>query len=393
MSSEKWCLSPLNSSKEVMRKPLPASVPIYDSTLRDGEQTIGVCFSPEERVRIAKELEAIGVKRIEAGMPVVSAEDKQAVSEVVKTIKKSQVWTLCRCTRKDVEASAEAGVKNVLCEIATSPFKMRAYGYTEEGVLGKIVDTLKYASSNGMYTAFFAVDATRADLKFLERAYKAAVLEGGAREVTLVDTLGVASPETIEYMAELIQGWVKVPLMVHCHNDFGMAVACSVAAVKAGASMVHVTVNGLGEKTGNADLAEVVFALEGLYGINTGINLNGLIHLSKMLEEITHVHMSPLKPVVGKTVFQRESGVTVAQLVAYPPSVEGYSPELIGAEREIMLSKKSGASSIEHFLAKNGLKASPEKVNEILAGVKSLGIKKRGLVTEQEFLDIAKAVL
>ncbi len=391
-SSYLW-ISHFNSDPAVSQEPLPQTVEIYDTTLRDGEQTIGVCFDAQDKVRIATLLDRIGVKRIEAGMPIVSEADKQAVAEVVKAVKNAEVWTLCRCAREDVDASHEAGVKNVICEVATSPYKMKAYGYTEEDVLHKIVDTLQYAKSKGMKTAFFAVDATRADVGFLEKAYKAAVFEGGASEVVLVDTLGVATPETMYYLTKKVKSWVPVPLAVHCHNDFGMGVACTVAAVRAGAATVHVTVNGLGEKTGNADIAEVVFALEGLYGISTNIDLKGLLGLSKAVEEITSVMMSPLKPVVGKNVFQRESGVTVAQLVAYPPAVEGYAPELIGSQREIVLSKKSGKGSIEHFLKKAGVSAKSDQVSEILKRVKNLGIAKKGLVSQEEFDVIVSEVL
>ena len=393
MDSKYLWVSHYNSEPEISLDQLPKSVEVYDTTLRDGEQTIGVWFDAEDKVKIAKLLDKMGVKRIEAGMPIVSEADKPAVAEVVKAVKNAEVWTLCRCARVDVDASYEAGVKNVICEVATSPYKMKAYGYTEDEVLHKIVDTLLYAKSKGMNTAFFAVDATRADLGFLEKAYKAAVFEGGAGEVVLVDTLGVATPETMYYLTKKVKSWVPVPVAVHCHNDFGMGVACTVAAVRAGASTVHVTVNGLGEKTGNADIAEVVFALEGLYGINTNIDLKCLPGLSRVVEEITNVVMSPLKPVVGKNVFLRESGVTVAQLVAYPPSVEGYAPELIGSQREIVLSKKSGKGSIEHFLEKAKISAKPEQVAEILKRVKDMGIAKKGLVSQKEFNGIVSEVV
>lgn len=393
MSDEQWWVSPLNFSPEVIKDPLPASVGIYDSTLRDGEQTIGVCFDAEDKVRIALELEAAGVKRIEAGMPIVSEQDREAIAEVVRVVKNAEVWTLCRCNRKDVDASLAAGVRYAMCEMATSPHKIKAYSYTEDRVLKAVVDTVRYAVDNGMYTAFFAVDATRADLGFLEKVYKSAVFEAGAKEVTVVDTLGVASPEAMYYLTRKVKDWVGVPVMAHCHNDFGMAVACTVAAVKAGATTVHVTVNGLGEKTGNADIAEVVFALEGLYRVKTGINLKRLKRLSKMLAETTRIGVSPLKPVVGDYVFLKESGVTVAQLVEYPPAVEGYSPDLVGSTREILLSKKSGKASVEYFLSREGVNATPEQVGRIVEMVKALGLKKKGLVTLEEFREIVKQVV
>jgi isopropylmalate/homocitrate/citramalate synthase len=388
-----WWLSELNQKPEVLGESLfPKRLKIYDVTLRDGEQTIGVALDKQEKLQIAKILDELGVDRIEAGMPVVSREDKEAVELILKAGLKAEIWGFCRAVKGDIDACIDVGVKHIICEIATSPYKMKAYNFTPEGVLDKVVDCLQYAKSRGLYTAFFAVDATRADLEYLETIYRKAVEDGKADEAVMVDTLGVATPETMFYLTKKLREWVNVPVMTHCHNDFGLATACTIASLKAGADCAHVTVNGLGEKTGNADLAEVAIAAE-LYSIPIGIDLKKIYATSKLAEKITKIPLSPLKPVVGENVFKRESGVAVAQLVTFPPAVEGYSPELLGREREILMGKKSGKKSVEYKLEQLKVKATPDQVEKVLERVKALGIKKKGLVNDDEFKNIVGEVL
>ena len=388
-----WWVSDLNKKGEVLGEcSFPKTFKFYDTTLRDGEQTIGVSWNKEEKLEIAKILDELGVDRIEAGMPVVSKEDKEAVELILKAGLKAEIWGFCRAVRGDVDACIDVGVKHVICEIATSQLKMKANNFTPEGVLEKVLNSVRHAKSNGLYTAFFAVDATRADLGFLEKVYRTAVEEGGADEVVMVDTLGVATPETMFYLTKKLREWVSVPIMTHCHNDFGMATACTMFSLKAGANCAHVTLNGLGEKTGNADIAETAIAAK-LYGMEVGIDMGKLVKAAKLVERLSGIPVSPLKPVVGENVFKRESGVTVAQLVSFPPSVEGYSPEVVGRERGILLSKKSGKKSIEYKLDQLNTKATPIQVDEILKKVKALGVQKRGLVTDEEFGKITQEVL
>ncbi len=391
MSEERlWFVSELNKKPEVLGESnFPEKLKFYDTTLRDGEQTIGAAFSKEEKLAIAEMLDDLGVERIEAGMPVVSSEDKAAVEMIVKAGLKAEIWGFCRAVRGDIDACLDVGVKHIICEISTSSYKMDAYNFTPDGVMAKILDSLQYAKSKGLYVAFFAVDATRADMAFLEEMYKRAVQEGGADEVVIVDTLGVATPETMFYLTKQLKQWVDVPVMTHCHNDFGLATACTIASIKAGADWAQATINGLGEKTGNADMAETAIAAS-LYGIPFDLDMKKLYGASKLLEKITRIPISPLKPVVGEYVFQRESGVTAAQLITNPPAVEGYSPEVVGRERGVLLSKKSGKRSVEYRMDKLGVKGTSEQVEEVLAKVKALGLKKKGLVSDGEFEDMVK---
>jgi len=392
-NKEQWWVSQYNEKTDVLGKnAMPKTVKIYDTTLRDGEQTIGVSWNKEEKLEIAKILDEIGVDRIEAGMPVVSQEDKAAVELIIREDLKAEIWGFCRSVRTDIDACLDTGVKHIICEIATSPYKMKANSFTPQGVIDKVRDSLRYAKQNGLYTAFFAVDATRAELGYLEKVYRTAVEEGGADEVVMVDTLGVATPETMFYLTEKLGQWVKVPIMTHCHNDFGMAVACTMFSIKAGAGCAHVTLNGLGEKTGNADIAETAIAAQ-LYGIDVNINMHKLVKASQLVEKLTGIPVPPLKPVVGENVFKRESGVTAAQLISYPPAVEGYSPEVVGRERDVLLSKKSGKKSIEYKLNQLSVKANAGQIDEILDRVKKLGIRNKGLVNDKEFKGIVEEVL
>jgi isopropylmalate/homocitrate/citramalate synthase len=383
-----WWTSEFNSDPEILgENNLPEKLKIYDTTLRDGEQTIGVSFDKNEKLRIAQELDRLGVDRIEAGMPVVSKEDKEAAELIVNAGLKAEIWGFCRSIRGDIDACAQVGIKHVICEIATSDIKMHAYNITRDQVLKKALDAVQHAKSLGMYTAFFAVDSTRADIKFLETIFRKVADEGQADEMVIVDTLGVATPETMYSLTKKLKDWVDLPIMTHCHNDFGMAVSCSLFSVKGGANCAHVTINGLGEKTGNTDLAELALAAK-LYGMNTNIDMKKLYDVSKLVEQYSGIAISPLKPVVGENVFQRESGVTVAQLISYPPAVEGYSPEVVGRQRGVLLSKKSGKKSIEYKLKEMNMSIAAEQIDNLVQKIKELGSKKKGLVTDDEFKQI-----
>ncbi|MDF1592460.1 MAG: hypothetical protein P1P89_13165 [Desulfobacterales bacterium] len=386
-------VSELNLKDDVLgENQFPKTLDFYDTTLRDGEQTIGVSWDKHDKLEIAKMIDSLGVRRIEGGMPVVSREDKEAFELLLDAGLKAEIWGFSRAVKGDIDGCIDVGVKHIICEIATSQIKMKANNFTEESVLKKVLDTLQHAKKNGLYTAFFAVDATRSDLNFLEKVYRKAVEEGGADEVVMVDTLGVATPETMYYLTKKLRGWVDVPIMTHCHNDFGMATACTMFSVKGGAYCAQVTINGLGEKTGNADLAETAIAAK-LYGMEVDIDMKKLYEAAKLVAKKTNIPLSPLKPVTGENVFKRESGVTVAQLINYPPSVEGYSPEILGRDREILLSKKSGKKSIEYKLGKMNMSATSEQVDTILLAVKDMGLKKKGLVSDGEFEKIVKDVV
>lgn len=391
MAKDGFWISNFNEVENVRKqfREMKQKIKIYDTTLRDGEQTVGVSLSLRDKVDIAKALAKAGVDRIEAGFPSSSEEDKIAMAKIVKEVKHAELWGFARCNIEDIKANIETGIKHVVCEIYTSPYKMKAWNSSEEVVLQRIRDAISFAKQEGLYTAFFAVDATRSNPEFLKKAYQTAVNGCGADEVVVVDTLGVATPEAMGYLTKLVKSWVNVPVAVHCHNDFGLALACTIAALKEGAEVAHVTVNGLGEKTGNADLAELAVALHGLYDVETNINLKELYGLSKLVEEITKFPVSPIHPVVGDKVFTRESGLVIAQMLSYPPSVESYAPEVVGREREIALGKKSGKKAIEYALEKLNIKLHSDKIEILLEDVKKASIRKKGLISYEELRRMA----
>ncbi len=248
-------------------------VGLYDSTLRDGEQTVGVNLGPEAKLEIAKALSDLGVDRIEAGFPRVSDDDVKSYELIMAAGLDAEIWGFSRAVPADIEQLLELGVQAAVIESPVSDGKLEAYGMSREKVLEKIVTAVRWAAENDVTVCYFAVDATRADLSFLADVYQAAV-GAGALEIAVVDTLGIASPEAAAFLVTQARGWVgpDVPIHWHGHNDFGLATAGSIAAVRAGANWVHGTVNGMGERAGNANLPEFAMALEALYGVETNMN-------------------------------------------------------------------------------------------------------------------------
>lgn len=361
------------------------TVGLYDTTLRDGEQTVGVVFTPEQKLEIAKALADAGIDRIEAGFPRVSEDDARAISLILEAGLQAEVWGFARAVRADVEALVELGVPAAVVESPISEGKLAALGVTREAMLERIRSAVSFAVQEGIRVAFFGVDSSRADLAFVRAAYETAV-EAGAAEVVVVDTLGIATPEAAAYLVtELVERLGRdVPVHWHGHDDFGLATAAAIAAVQAGATWVHGTVNGMGERAGNADLLEIALALEALYGIPTRLRLERARSLSRLVQELAGTPLPPWKPVTGENLFVRESGAVAAQF-HNPPAIEPYASDLVGAERGIVLGKKSGLDSIRIKVAELALDVPEERFPALLEAVKRAGAAKRGLVSDDEF--------
>jgi isopropylmalate/homocitrate/citramalate synthase len=365
-------------------------VGLYDTTLRDGEQAVGVALDPEQKLEIARLLDGLGIERIEAGFPRVSADDARAIELVADARLNAEIWGFSRAVQADVEALVELGLTASVIEAPVSDLKLAAYGVDRETMLERIRKAVAFAAEHDITVAYFAVDGTRADLEFLERAYSTAVA-AGAREVVVVDTLGIATPEAAAYLVDRVSSWVDVPVHWHGHNDFGLATAAAVAAVQAGASWIHGTINGMGERAGNASLGEVALALDALYGIRTSLRLERLREASARIRELSGYELEPWKPLVGETLFRRESGAVASQFHD-PPSIEPYAADLVGAERSLVLGKKSGLDSIRIKAAELGLEVPEEQYAGLLARVKQLGAEKRGLVSDDEFRQLAETL-
>ena len=360
-------------------------IDLYDTTLRDGEQTVGVVLDPEQKLEIARLLDELGIDRIEAGFPRVSEDDYRAVQLISDAGLRAEVWGFSRAVGADVEALVELGVSASVVESPVSDLKLAALGLSRKDMLERIRKAVSFAVEHGIRVAYFGVDGTRADLRFFEQAYKTAI-EAGAQEAVVVDTIGVATPEAAAFLVGATTEWLgeDVPVHWHGHNDFGLATAAAVAAVQAGATVVHGTINGMGERAGNANLGEVALALQVLYGTSTRLDFARLRDVSARVRELSGYELEPWKPIVGENLFTRESGAVASQFHD-PPSIEPYSSELVGAERKIVLGKKSGLDSIRIKAEELGLDVTEERRADLLARVKALGASKRGLVTDDEF--------
>ncbi len=361
------------------------TVGLYDTTLRDGEQTVGVVLGPEDKLAIATGLSEAGIDRIEAGFPRVSEEDAHAISLILEAGLEAEIWGFSRAVRADVEALVELGVRASVIESPISDGKLAALGVSRKDMLERIRSAIAFAVEQGIRVAFFGVDSTRADLEFVRAAYESAV-EAGAEEVVVVDTLGIATPEAAAFLVGDVVERLdhEVPVHWHGHDDFGLATAAAVAAVQAGASWVQGTVNGMGERAGNADLVEVALALEALYGIPTRLRLEQARSLARLVEERAGTPVAAWKAVTGDNLFTRESGAVASQFHD-PPAIEPYASDVVGAERGIVLGKKSGLDSIRIKAEELGLDVSEDERAALLEAVKRAGTKKGGLVTDAEF--------
>ena len=365
---------------------------IFDTTLRDGEQTPGVSLTIDEKLEIARQLDRLGVDAIEAGSPMSSEGEKKAVEAIAKAGLKTEICGLARTVRKDIDAAIECDVNSVHTFISTSNVQMKhAIGLTPDQVLSATVDSVEYIKKHGLICEFSAMDATRSEMGFLKRVCKAAE-EAGADRINIPDTVGVMTPLTMRKLIEDLKTVVKVPISVHCHNDFGMAVANSLAGVEGGATQVHATINGLGERAGNAALEEVVMALHLIYKRKTGINTRLLYGTSRLVFRLTGIPVQPNKAIVGENAFAHESGIHTRGVAEVPLTFEPIKPELVGRRRRLAVGKLAGTRGVKVDLEEVGIHPNEEQLKEIVKRVKELGDKGK-IVTDVDLMAIASAVM
>lgn len=360
-------------------------VRFYDTTLRDGEQAVGVVFDPEEKYDIACGLSDLGVGRIEAGFPRVSEEDSQAVKRILDAGLKSEIWGFSRAVKADLDALIDLGIKRALIEISTSEVKMAAYGFNRDVVLQRVTDAIKHAVDHDMRVIFFPVDSTRSDLGFLHEVYSRAI-ETGAAEVAVVDTIGACAPEAVEHLIRKVRGWIgpEMPLHFHGHNDFGLGTALAIAAVRGGADWIQGTVNGIGERAGNSDICEVALALSCLYDVPVDLDLSQARKVSALVQKAANYRVDGWRPVVGENLFTRESGAVATQF-HIPEAIEPYSADLVSAPRRIVLGKKSGLANIKLKVEELGLAVPEDRYADLLARVKVQATAAGRLMTDDEF--------
>jgi len=369
------------------RKPI-----LYDTTLRDGEQTPGVSFNVENKVEIALLLEECGVKEIEAGFPAISEDEEEAVRAVSKAVSRSKVLCLCRALKSDVDLALKCEVDGVIIFAPSSDVHLKwRLKMSAKEVLDCILGVIEYAKSHGIFVQFTCEDATRTPLERLLKFYSSAI-EHGADRVGVADTVGCITPSGMKSLIGELSKSLSKPIAVHCHNDFGLATANTLAAYEAGATALSVSVNGLGERCGNAPLEEVALALYCLYGVDPDIDFKRLSRLSQRVAELSKLKPWPLKPVVGSHAFTHESGIHVAAVLENPFTYEAYSPSIVGRERAIKFGKHSGIKAITYALRAIGLNVSAEVAREVLERVKRLE-EVKGPLDLEDVREVALKVL
>jgi 2-isopropylmalate synthase len=377
--------------KTAGQRHLPEKLVLWDETLRDGEQSPGVRFSPEEKLRIAELMSEIGVSVINAGIPVVSDEEARAVRLLAGAGLRAKVLAAARTVPRDVEAVVDSGATHIAVFVAASQVHLRyKLKMTPEEVLQASLASVRRAKDAGLHVAFVTEDTVRAPFDFVERLYRE-VQDAGADRLVVADTVGVMTPLTFRwYLEEFVRRVRPKDLSVHCHNDFGMATANTLTALEVGASSPHVCVNGLGERAGNAALEEVVLALETLYGYRTGIRTDRLYELSRLVEECSGVPLAPNKALVGYNAFSHEAGIHTHGVLAHTLTYEPLQPETLGRQRAMILGKHTGRAAIAEKLRERGILAPDERLTDLLARVKS-GAESRSKEEARRFLEEYRA--
>jgi isopropylmalate/homocitrate/citramalate synthase len=351
---------------------LPEHPILWDETLRDGEQTPGVHFSPEEKLRIAELLSDVGVSILNAGIPVVSEKEARSVDLLAHAGLKAKVLAAARTVPADVDAVIKSGATHIAIFVAASNVHLQyKLKMTQDEVLAASLRSVRQAKQAGLHVAFVTEDTVRAPFDFVERLYRE-VQEAGADRLVVSDTVGIMTPLTFRwYLHEFRRRVQPKDLSVHCHNDFGLATANTLTALECGAIAPHVCVNGLGERAGNASLEEVVLCLESLYGVRTGIKTEKLYELSQLVEEISGIPIAANKALVGYNAFSHEAGIHTHGILAHTLTYEPLQPEVVGRERHMILGKHTGKAALVEKLRERGMTASDPLLLDLLQRVKT----------------------
>ncbi|MTI95963.1 MAG: hypothetical protein FH749_10850 [Firmicutes bacterium] len=392
--NDKWWVSQYNFVQENELNTAGRKVEFHDSTLRDGEQAAGVAFNKADKLHIARLLDKAGVQYIEAGFPAVSEADQKTIEAIVQEGLDAKITVLSRATVGDIELAHKLGVWGAIIELPASYPRLKyQFGWEEEQVIKKTLDALYLAKEKGLYAYLFMIDSTRGRYGFMEKLLKSAVTEGIVDRVSLVDTNGCINPTGMRFLAQQVKGWIgDIPLEVHCHNDMGLAVANSLTAVEAGANSIASTLNGLGQRAGNAPTEELAVAAQLLYGCETGIDFKALYEVAKEVQQMSKWQFPPNKPVSGDGIYTWEAGIPTAALMKNPHTVEPVQPEVFGRSHKIVLGKKSGKANVIWKLDELGFaKPTDEVIAELVQAVKNRAVEKNGPLTDEEYVEILNA--
>jgi len=397
----RW-VSPLNFLDGAMAKRLPKKVAIHDVTLRDGEQTCGLVWREDDRVRIGEALNELGVDRIEVGMPIISEEEGNAVRRLKKMKLNSELVAFCRAMPKDLDAALEVGVDRIIVEHAINPY-LNEYVYhrTMEQVVDTVTDCIEYVKKNGTKVSFMGWDATRAPIDYTLEAFKRIAHNAHPETMAFVDSFGVGTPYAIQFAFEELRKVVpeETGLEFHVHNEFGMAMGSVIAAIVGGARTIHSSINGLGERTGNVATEQVAAALKILLNIDTGVDISKIGEVSRLVQDISHIAPADNSPVVGGRLFWVESGSVVDALdrlnsAGIQAAMTPYMPQLVGRPGPfVKIGAFSGKASIRYYVRLSGIDATEEQLEDILDRVHAEGRIRKAVLEDSVLESITASVM
>ena len=400
-AAKAWTV-PMNFAPEFrQRLDLRGPFYIYDITMRDGEQTPGVAYTIDEKLMLADELDALGVESIEVGVPMIE-KDFKTIELLAKRGLKTKVGCLVRARQADIDLAGEAGAQLVCVEHTVNPYSCRlAYDIGEQQLIERNAEACRYAKEQGFIVNWMGWDAFRLPPDYIERVFKGVVAGGDPDRISIADTFGMSHPLVmLEFFRKLREWFPDKLLELHCHNDYGMAVANGIAAVTGGGNSVHTTINGLGERAGNIALEEFAIAAQLAMGIEFGLDLSRLNRLSKLCAQFSRFPYAANKPVVGENLFNVDSGMIIhifeaAERAGFPRLVMlPYQPEAVGRnDFRFVYGKGAGGAAIERFLKELGISATDEQRDAILARLKQEALLRKSFLTEQEFCELVASVI
>jgi homocitrate synthase NifV len=367
------------------------SILINDTTLRDGEQAAGVAFNLQEKLAIARLLDQMGIPEIEVGIPIMGGEEAEAIKAIGQAGLKAKLIGWNRCTIADLEASLDCGLQHVHISVPVADRQIALkFRNDRGGMLKQLKTCMEFAKSHHLWVSVGGEDSSRADASFLREVILCAQA-WGAERFRYCDTVGKLDPfSTYDRIKELTDH-LPIPIEMHTHNDLGLATANALAGIKAGARSVNTTVNGIGERAGNAALEEVVIALKEVYGIKLNIKTERFWELSQLVNQAANISPGFCKAVVGQNTFSHEAGIHVHGILTDPSTYELYPPEAVGRVRQLVIGKHSGRHSIIHLLNQAGINITPQEAQALLSAVRSQAIQHKSSLGVKELVRMTKS--
>ena len=401
---EQWFTSPWNFAPEALKDfDFAKQIKFHDVTLRDGEQQAGIIFNKEQKIALADKMAEMGMHRIEAGMPAVSAQDREAIIEIAKRHDghgEPEIFAFARCMKQDVLKVVDCGVKGIVVEIPASEHLVKyAYKWEYEKAIDLAIEATQCARENGLYTVFFTIDGTRTDMDTYFNLVTRVANEGHMDALAVVDTMGGLAPHACNYLIKKIKTVIDKPLEVHFHDDYGLGAANTLMALSAGAEVAHTSISGIGERAGNAAYEDIALALLTMYGVDTGLKYEKMNELSEMMRKFGGHIIPSNRGIVGPTLADIESGIVADWWVnaheEHPLEVSPYMYSLVGhPDAKVVIGKMSGVPTVDIYLDQLGLRCDDkDQKMEIVQAIKTKAFEKHGLLTVGEFADIAHKVL